>query len=136
MTDSSGNRRDFLRGIFGRAAREAASNVPDVLVEAARLVNREAGSALTPGADGLPEAFDVPADQQDIAHQLVADGALTATADGRFALRGGEHGNLLSLGSATREWVERTRGGQALTAARPRDAITLETVRAELDAPG
>lgn len=133
MTDSSGNRRDFLRGIFGRAAREAAAKVPDAFVDAARAVDREASSEPVLSAEELAGAFEVPEDQRDIAHHLVADGALTVVGDGRFVVRGGPIRLGLSLGSATRAWLERTQRGEALTAARPRDAIALETVRLELN---
>ena len=132
MTDSSGSRRDFLRGILGRAAREAASKVPDSLTEAAREDTREDSAARRLSAEDLARAFTVSEDQRDIAESLVTRQALVVTQDGRFVEARGVSRAVNSLGAATWTWLERARTGDMIDRSRARDAMLLETVRAEL----
>jgi len=132
MTDSSGSRRDFLRGILGRAAREAASKVPDVLTDAAREATREDSVARRLSAEDLARAFTVSEDQRDIAESLVTRQALVVTQDGRFVEPRGVSRVVNSLGAATSMWLERARTGDVIDRSRARDAMLLETVRAEL----
>ena len=132
MTDSSGNRRDFLRGILGRAAREAASSVPEALTDDIRESVREQTKPPRLTAEDLERAFVVSADQRDIAEVLVTRQALIVTGDGRFVEAHGVSRLAYSLGAATRSWLERTRTGDMLDRSRPRDAMLLETVRSEL----
>ena len=127
MTDSSGNRRDFLRGLLGRAARQAAARVPDSVADAASEMARQAAELAE--AD-LASAFDVRADQRDIAEALVTRQALLVTREGLFVERASLSRS--SLGAATRSWLERTQAGTPLDRALPRDAMLLETIRAEL----
>ena len=132
MTDSSGNRRDFLRGILGRAAREVASKVPDSLTEATREATREDSATLRLSAEDLASAFTVSEDQRDIAESLVTRQALIVTQDGRFVEPRGVSRLVNSLGAATVMWLERARTGDVIDRGRARDAMLLETVRAEL----
>jgi len=132
MTDSSGSRRDFLRGILGRAAREAASKVPDVLTDAAREATREDSVARRLSAEDLARALTVSEDQRDIAESLVTRQALVVTQDGRFVEPPGASRVVNSLGAATGMWLERARTGDVIDRSRARDAMLLETVRAEL----
>jgi hypothetical protein len=132
MTDSSGSRRNFLRGILGRAAREAASRVPDSLTDAAREATREDFAARRLSAEDLARAFTVSEDQRDIAELLVTRQALIVTQDGRFVEPRGVSRVVNSLGAATGMWLERARTGDVIDRGRARDAMLLETVRAEL----
>ena len=132
MADSSGSRRDFLRGILGRAAREAASKVPDVLTDAAREATREDSVARRLSAEDLARALTVSEDQRDIAESLVTRQALVVTQDGRFVEPPGVSRVVNSLGAATSMWLERARTGDVIDRSRARDAMLLETVRAEL----
>jgi hypothetical protein len=132
MTDSSGSRRNFLRGILGRAVREAASRVPDSLTDAAREATREDSPARRLSAEDLAGAFTVSEDQRDIAELLVTRQALIVTQDGRFVEPRGVSRVVNSLGAATGMWLERVRTGDVIDRGRARDAMLLETVRAEL----
>jgi hypothetical protein len=132
MTDSSGNRRDFLRNLFSRAAREAASKVPDSLAETARLVQHAASGDAALTAEELAHAFCVPSDQVDIAGALVTQGTLVEVGQGLFAERHGLSHGAVSLGTATRSWIDRLQAGDGPVPTRARDAVLLETVRSEL----
>jgi hypothetical protein len=71
----------------------------------------------------------VSEDQRDIAESLVTRQALIVTQEGRFVK---PRGVVNSLGAATDMWLERARTGDVIDRSRARDAMLLETVRAEL----
>ena len=87
MSDG-GTRREFLRGLFGRAKEAAASGIPDALADAARAHTPREPAPVQPAAPPSPltpaeleRAFGVPADQRDIAESLVRLGHLTPAPD-------------------------------------------------------
>lgn len=135
MSDSSGNRRDFLRGVLGRAAREVSSSAPESMVDAARRLARpEAATPRAPDDAELAQAFEVPDDQTDIADALAGRGLLLRTGDGRWTARRDALGVASrAMGTAVASWMERAGRGTLPQRSRPRDAMLLAEVRRELD---
>lgn len=126
MASTGASRRDFLRGLFGRAARAASDEVPEAV---ARAVAAAEVARDVPTDSELRRAFAVPDDQRDVADALVARGVLRTTADGRYIPPG-----LLAprVEGVIETWVERTAAGRPLQRTTPREAILLDAVRTEL----
>ena len=123
------SRRDFLRGVFGRAVAEVPASVAGAASAMARdgSVSDVAEAAK---AEELARSIAVPPDQRDLAEALVRCGRMRAVADGRYAelfAFGGAPG-----GPATAQWLERLRRGQPLDRTRPRDVMLVQAARAEL----
>jgi hypothetical protein len=135
MSDSSRSRRDFLRGVLGRAAREVSSAAPEAMVEAARnLARGEATPRREPTSAELAHAFVVPDDQADVADALADRGLLLRTGDGRWVARRDLSGaSDRAMGTAVASWMDRAGRGTLPQRSRPRDAMLLAEVRRELD---
>lgn len=135
MTDSSRSRRDFLRGVLGRAAREMSSTAPEAMVDSVRdLARGEVTTPREPTAAELAHAFAVPDDQRDIADALADRGLLLRTGDGRWAARRDALGSSgRAMGAAIASWIDRAGRGALPQRSRPRDAMLLAEVRRELD---
>lgn len=121
------SRRDFLRGVFGRAVAE----VPDAVAAAANAMARDgspsSGSETETAAD-LARAFAVPTDQLDLAAALVRRSRLREVAPGRYV----ELFAMGSPGQAAAEWLRRVRDGAPPDRTRPRDVILVQAARGEL----
>lgn len=137
MKDPPPNRRDFLRGVLGRAVRDVSTKAPEAIADAARdLARAERAASRAPTAEEAAEAFVVPDDQRDIAGALVSHHRLLAMEDGRHAVprdlpglgAGGEREEVGAVAS----WLDRMRSGRPIEPSRPRDAMLLAEVRREL----
>lgn len=148
MTNAPSSRRDFLRGLLGRAANASRDGLlPEGLLPVAGDMGAGAGSAGT-GAPGVPapsappraptpdelaRAFTLPKGQEGVGEALVRMGRLLRTADGRVTEPALAHRlTLPAMGAATERWLDRARDGRPLDPTRPQDAIVLHAARAEL----
>lgn len=123
------SRRDFLRGVFGRAVAEVPGGVANAANAMARDGwPREAGDGAS--AELLARAFVVPPDQLDVATALVGRNRLREVAPGRYV----ELFAMGSPGAAAAEWLRRVRDGAPPDRTRPRDVILVQAARGELAA--
>lgn len=144
MTNAPSSRRDFLRGLFGRAANVTRDGLlPEGLLPSA--VAGAPGTEAT-GADALPiavpraptpdeaaRAFALPAGQEALGEALLRMGRLLRTPDGRVTEPALAYRlTLPAMGTATERWLDRARDGRPLDPTRPQDAILLHAARAEL----
>ena len=121
------SRRDFFRGVLGRAVAE----VPEGVANAANAMVRDSSaSEATEAARAaeLARAFVVPADQCDLADALVRRGRMRMVAEGRYV----ELFAIGSPGAAAAEWLRRVRDGVPPDRTRPRDVILVQAARGEL----
>jgi hypothetical protein len=149
VTNAPSSRRDFLRGLFGRAANATRDGLlPEGLLPsgASGASSSSASATASPPApsdpaappraptpDELARAFVLPRGQEALGDALVRMGRLLRAPDGRvtepaFALRL----TLPAMGAATERWLDRAREGRPLDPTRPQDAILLHAARAEL----
>ena len=146
MTNAPSSRRDFLRGLFGRAANATRDGLlPEGLLPGAGEAGAGAGPAGTgapdvpsappraPTPDEVARAFTLPKGQEAVGEALVRTGRLLRTADGRVTEPALAHRlTLPAMGVATERWLDRAREGRPLDPTRPQDAIVLHAARAEL----
>ncbi len=150
MTNGPSSRRDFLRGLFGRAAQATRDGLlPEGLLPSAgagagapTAGGMGADAALAalpvvpprvPTPDEAARAFALPPGQEALGEALLRQGRLLRTADGRVTEPALAYRlTLPAMGHATERWLDRARDGRPLDPTRPQDAILLHAARAEL----
>lgn len=145
MTNAPSSRRDFLRGLFGRAANATRDGLlPEGLLPSAGGNARDGAGAAganpvppaqprAPTPDELARAFVLPRGQEALGEALLRMGRLLRAADGRVTEPALAHRlTLPAMGPATERWLDRARDGRPLDPTRPQDAIVLHAARAEL----
>ncbi|HEY0997427.1 MAG TPA: hypothetical protein VGD77_15640 [Gemmatimonadaceae bacterium] len=148
VTNAPSSRRDFLRGLFGRAANATRDGLlPEGLLPSGTpgASSSAAGAAASPTLavpaappraptpDELARAFALPRGQEALGEALVCAGRLLRAPDGRVTEPAFAHRlTLPAMGAATERWLDRAREGRPLDPTRPQDAILLHAARAEL----